>query len=339
MTVARFGRSLAATVGVAAVVAVLPATSDGSPRPTTLQVVTVPPLPNVRVTLDGSTFSTDRGGITRIAHGGTSLAGRLRVARSTVGEGVRATLNRWNGELARENLERIMARLDVRYRVQIAFVDRQRKPVDLSRVTSLTLRSSHGILHTYSTADLEKPIWLHGTRVVSRSGGPEAKDIYYTVDRAIVDGANVVNRAQQRFFPSQRRSVKVELLFFRVRFSAHDALFRFPMGAAVRLQHPDGHWERYPFGPGAKLELTGLPRGDYWVEVEAAGMSFLRPVSLSRDQVVELEVLSYVDMGAAATLFLVITFGLLLIGRPHLLGYVTPALRLASRALQAGVRR
>jgi hypothetical protein len=339
VTAAGLRRSLLTLAGAVVAIAVIPATAGGAPRPTTLQLVTVPALPHVRVMLDGSTFQTNPVGIARIPHNGLSLAGRLRVKPSSVADGVRATLSRWNEELTRENLDRITARLDVRYRVQIAFVDRQRKPVDLSRVTSLTLRSSHGILHTYSTADLEKPIWLHGTRVVSRSGGPEAKDIYYTVDRAIVDGANVVNRAQQRFYPSQRRSVKVELLFFRARFSAHDALFRFPMGAAVRLQHPDGHWERYPFGPGAKLELTGLPRGDYWVEVEAAGMSFLRPVSLSRDQVVELEVLSYVDMGAAATLFLVITFGLLLIGRPHLLGYVTPALRLASRALQAGVRR
>jgi hypothetical protein len=326
-------------VGAVAVFAVFATASYGAPRPTTLQVATVPALPNVKVTLDGSTFSTDRTGIARIPYGGFSLAGRLRVQRSSVREGVRATLNRWNSELAHENLDRVVARLDVRYRVRMAFVDRQRKPVDLSRVTSLTLRSSHGILQTYSRADLEKPIWLHGTRVVSRLGGPEAKDIYYTVDRAIVDGANVVNRAQQRFFPSRRQTVKVELLFFRARFSAHDALFRFPIGSAVRLQHPDGHWERYPFGPGAKLELTGLPRGDYWVEVDAPGMSFLRPVSLSRDQEVRLEILSYVDMGAAATLFLVITVGLLLIGRPHLLGYVTPVARIVRGALKVGPRR
>jgi hypothetical protein len=325
--------------GAVVAIAVIPATAGGAPRPTTLQLVTVPALPHVRVTLDGSTFQTNPVGIARIPHSGLSLAGRLRVKPSSVADGVRATLSRWNEELTRENLDRITARLDVRYRVKISFVDRQRKPVDLARITSLTLRSSHGILHTYGREDLEKPIWLHGTRVVSRQTGPEPKDIYYAVDRAIVDGANVVNRAQQRFFPSKRRSVQVELLFFRARLSAHDALFRFPIGSAVRLQHPDGRWERYPLGPGAKLELTGLPRGDYWVEVDAPGMSFLRPVSLSRDQEVRLEVLSYVDMGAAATLFLVITVGLLLIGRPHLLGYVAPAARIVRRAVKPGARR
>ena len=93
----------------------------------------------------------------------------------------------------------------------------------------------------------------------------------------MVDGANVVNRAQQRFFPHRHRDVGVPLLLYSARFMARDALLGFPIGSGVRLRHPDGSWTYHPFRSSGEVVLDGLARGEYWVEVKALGFSFLRP--------------------------------------------------------------
>ena len=44
------------------------------------------------------------------------------------------------------------------------------------------------------------------------------------------------------------------------------------------------------------MTLRALPRGDYRVAVDAWGLSGEQPLSITRDQVVELRVLSYLDI-------------------------------------------
>jgi hypothetical protein len=138
----------------------------------------------------------------------------------------------------------------------------------------------------------------------------------------IVDDANVVNRAQQRFEPYRQEEAAIKLLFYSAEFSAHDALFKFAIGKGIKLTFPNGRIERYEFGPDAKLKIDRLPRGEYWVVVEGPGMSFLRPVTLSRNQQVPLEVLSWIDIAFVFGVLFAIAVGLLLVGRPWLLRYV-----------------
>jgi hypothetical protein len=144
------------------------------------------------------------------------------------------------------------------------------------------------------------------------------RPVYHSVQRVIVDGSNVINRGQQRFFPVRERRPQIQLLFFSARFRARDALFGFPVGSAVRLEYPNGRRERFEFGSDSELTLDSLPRGDYEVDVEGAGVSFSRPLSLSRNQDLELEVVTWLDFAAALLLLTAIVLGLLLIGRPRL---------------------
>jgi hypothetical protein len=324
---ARKGRLALGALLAAAAMLGLPAPGRAAPTqanaPATLTIHTVPALEGVKARLDGRTFVSGVDGDIHVPlRTRANLTSRLRVLDSRIGERRRATFARWWGDLSTAGVSEITAKLNVSYEVRFSFKDLEGDSVSFARVTSLKLKSSHGVVHHLTRNQLAKPLWLHGTRVVTRQTGLERKDIYYTVDSAIVDGANVVNRGQQRFFPSSERSMSVELLFFTAWISARDALFRFPIGSAVRLKHPDGHWERYPLEAGGELVLSDLPRGDYWVEVDAPGMSFIRPVSLSRNQVVRLEVLSYFDIGITLFLVALVTLGLLFIGRPHLLGYL-----------------
>jgi hypothetical protein len=127
-----------------------------------------------------------------------------------------------------------------------------------------------------------------------------------------------VNRNQQSFVPARTQKMRIELLLYPAHFSARDALLDFPLGSRVRLEYPNGRVERHAFGDNAELTLRSLPRGEYVVSVEGPGITFERPVALSREQTVELEVLSYLDIGLSLGVLASIALGLVLVGRPHL---------------------
>jgi hypothetical protein len=103
-----------------------------------------------------------------------------------------------------------------------------------------------------------------------------------------------------------------------VRFQTKDAFFGFPVGSAIRLRFPTGRVERHELDENGRALLPSLPRSDYEVTVDGPGFSFSRPVRLSRNQEVELEVLSYLDIGLAMFVGLAFVIGLPLIRRPDL---------------------
>jgi hypothetical protein len=280
---------------------------------------TVPRLKGIAVALDGRVYRTGHGGRVVLNANGP-LRGRLEVRDTQLPGRVKATFARWYGNLDRRR-PLIKAALDLHYPVRWRFTDLDGDPLPFGRVASISFKSSHGRVHKFEREDWGRRHWFQGSRVVSTPEGPRNKDLYYTVEKVIVDGSNVVNRAQQRFEPAHRRDLAVKLLFYSAEFSAHDALFKFGIGRGIKLTFPNGEVKRYAFGPGAKLRLDRLPRGEYWVVVDAPGMSFLRPVSLSRNQHVPLEVLSWIDIGFVIGVVFAIALGLLVLGRPWLLRY------------------
>ncbi|HEY7345853.1 MAG TPA: hypothetical protein VH620_09845 [Gaiella sp.] len=293
------------------------------PSTSVLEVRTVPPLSGMRFTLDGRRFTTRGGGVARITYsGGSPLRDRLHGVATVTRPGVRASLARWYGDLDRPRQTRLIAALNVDYAIDFTFENLHGQRIDPTRVEFLSLRSSPGVITEAQAASVSGPLWLQGVRVVSTPNGPLAKDVLQSIERVRVDGANVVNRAQQRFFPRKQRAFGITLLLYSARFAARDALFGFPIGSGVRLRHPDGRWTYHPFTSSGKLVVGGLARGEYWVEVKAPGLSFLRPVTLSRNQDVPLEVLSYVDIGLTVAILVVTALGLLYIGRPHLFSFL-----------------
>jgi hypothetical protein len=288
-----------------------------------ITVETVPKLRGIPIVFNGRLYRTNHGGRVYLPPTRRSVRGRLSVRDVRLPGRIKATFGRWYGNLDRpSNL--IRAALDIHYLVRWRFTDLQKRPIRFGRVTSISFRSSHGHVHKFETEDFNKWHWFQGSRVISTPDGPRSKDLYYTVEKVIVDDSNVVNRAQQRFEPAHRRNLALRLLFYKAEFSASDALFKFPIGSAVKLTYPNGTVKRYPFGPGAKLTIDRLPRGQYWVVVEGPGMSFLRPLTMSKNQRMPLEVLTWFDMGFVIGVLIAIAIGLLLVGRPWLLRYALP---------------
>ena len=283
-----------------------PAHAQGDSGATALTVQTVPVLEGVSFTVGGRTSRTDARGRAIVVGSAPRLADRIRIPDTEIAPGVRARFSRRKGD---------KYLFDFLYRVRMSFRDTAGHPVNSSRVTSVTFKGSHGVRRAMKSGGWQ---WLQGARVVPTRQGHMKKKLTWVVEKAIVDGSNVVNRNQQSFVPARTQRMRVELLLYPAHFSARDALLNFPLGSRVRLEYPNGRVERHEFGDNAELTLHSLPRGEYVVSVEGPGFAFERPVALSREQTVELELLSYLDLGLSLGALASIALGLVLVGRPHL---------------------
>ncbi len=285
-----------------------------------LRITTVPRLAGVRFELGGRIFSTGRNGIAQILAGPGSY--RLRVLDQAIdGRKVRSRFSRWGDNTftpARTVEIHGPTVLEVGFeqsvRVSFAFVDLQGRPVPEQRVTRVTLSSTIGSRESFTPRSAR---WLLAGRVTRRFTGLDQTKIQYSVERAVVEGADVVNRAQQRFVPSEKTHIRLRLLLFSARLTAHDLLFGFRVGSRLELVYPDGHRTSYTL-KGRPIDLRALPRGTYGIALHALGYSPAVPLALSKNQVLDLRVVSYLDVVVLLLVGLILTMVLIVARRPHL---------------------
>jgi hypothetical protein len=274
-----------------------------------VEVQTVPPVEGVRFSYRGNTVRTDAAGRALLNVSTANLQRQVKVIDTPISRGVRAGLDRWYPK-------RGIATIAFFHRVRPRFINLQGNGVDSRLVDSVTVKGSHGGRYKFRHGEQE---WLQVSRVVPKPGGRlRSQSLRYSVQRVGVRGANVVNAGQQRFRPAETPEFPIQLLLYSARFKTRDAFFGFPIGSAVRLEYPNGRVERHELGEGGELLVPSLPRSDYKVTVDGPGFSFSRPVRLSRNQEVELEVLSYLDVGLALFVMAAFAFGLPLLRRPAL---------------------
>lgn len=275
-------------------------------------VQTVPALPGVAFTLGETTGTTGPDGVVRIPYDPVLVGQRPEPAPETVlPDGSTARFSRWYGS----GQSSMKATFDVYYPITLSFHELGGDAVTGADIESIALKSSIG---AHMEVEAGEPLLLQGSRVVPLAGGLESKDIYYTIESVTISGTNVVNRSQQRFVPSEARVWAVELLFYSAEFTVRDAIFGFSTGKAVSVEYPDGDIVHVDLGPDGTAFLPALPRGNYRVSVEGPGLGIWRPLALSRDQDVHLELVSFLDIGTVAGLGLSVLLGLLVVGRPSI---------------------
>lgn len=300
------------------------ATADLVVTPALIEVHVTPPLPNVQFALDDQFFSSDDYGVARIE---VSKAGKYHLELlplETNDPNIQMAFGRWSDDyfVPSRDIEIPLQKplnvgLEVSYQVNQTFLDLASKPVDVSRITSITLKGSNGSTYTFED---NLPHWLPAGRVIRLNNGLEETKILYSVISVVIDGSNVVSQAQQRFYVHQNDVWPVKLLLYSASFNARDALFRFPIGTGIHVEYPDGDIQSFNFDSNHEHALTGLARGIYRVTVIGAkGYAPPTPIALSRDQNVELMVFSYLDMGVLGSIGAIIALGLLFFGRPHLM--------------------
>jgi hypothetical protein len=266
----------------AAIVAALAAACAPSAHAQTIS--TVPRIEGVKVTIGKAHYVTNARGEITIPPRSHALRD-LRVTATPLRPGVQARFSRWyRGRVA----------LAYWYLVKPEFHGPGGDPLPANKVSSFTMHSSIGLRERRVGS---APFWVQGSRIVPFAVGLRSKQISYAIDSVTVDGANVVNRSQQRFFPRAGRTLPIQLLFNSARFTARDAIFHFPVGSGVRLTFPNGHAKTYSFGRNDQVVIPALPRGEYKVKATGPGISFSRPVALSRDQDMSLSVITWLDIG------------------------------------------
>ena len=289
----------------------------------------VPPISGVRVVFDGRTFVSDDNGIIRITIG---ESGKHNIRVLEIEDGIfppdaRAEFERWNDNVYEPEREVYFPRkrpLEIGFVIQHAvsqlFYDSTGEEIPSSRITAITIG---GIGKIYNFED-PGPHWLPSNRLVRRIGERlESQQILYYLRDVSIDGVNVINQSEQRFYTRPQSTWPIEVLLYTGQFSGRDALFGFPIGTGVRIEYPNGKFEEFPFGPDAKVEIPALARGQYNVSVMGAGGSAPSiPVYLSRDQSVQLIVISYLDIVVMFGTPILVALALLFYGRPFILAAI-----------------
>jgi hypothetical protein len=302
--------SVASLVQVPAALAAPP--PDGAP--TKLEDVTVtslPPVEGVAVTLDGQVRFTDADGkvtLTRQRYQGMPPT-EIRVETDIVDLGPDSRARFVRAYYADTTHPKLA--FDIEKRVDFTFHDGDSVQAAID-FDSLTVRSSVGEVKVIQPG--ETP-WFQAQRVVPLNGTLEVKDLYWTIQSLDRHGSNVVNRSQQRFTPATERHVAVDLLYYTAKFRARDAFLFNPRGSAIDLKFPDGHVERIELDGYGSATVSGLPRGQYTVTVVGGGPAMSQPVSITRNQDVDLKVLSWLDIAIVAFVIIGGLVGLVLLGR------------------------
>jgi hypothetical protein len=322
----------AGVLAVLAAPADAPAAVAGFPTFETVTFRTVPAIAGVRIRSGGQTVRTDATGFVTLTVRRTGPRFRdikaPKVLTTRLPSGKQA---RFGGLF--ESGRTLGISLYARTRLR--FVDPTGEGVPARRVTGARLASGNGARIRIEGA--VTPM-LQASRVLLTSAGARSRPIEYAIESVDVDGANVVNRSERRFVPLRTARLRVPLLLYSARFVATDALFGDRAGGAVLLRYPNGRTVRIPLRDGTAA-AAGLPRGQYHVLADGPGYSVERTFWLSRDQVVDLQVVSYLDFtvvfGGLATLAL----GLLLAGRPLLRRRLRRVAAFPKRRARALVRR
>ena len=296
-------------------------------RPVDLTIQTVPALPDMPFVIDGATYTSDESGAVRVSfqQTGTYNVQALPLPDDVVDDNTLASFQRWSDAVFDPERtvdlrsdEYIEAGYIVSHPASQSFIDLDGQAVAQSRIETLTLKSSTGDLYTFEDGSTR---WLQATRINRNRDGLAVTPILYSVESVNIDGANVVNKYQQRFYVEpQTPDWQIELLMYHARIWATDALFGFRVGDGITLEYPNGELEHIPYTEDNDVVIGPMARGTYRVKPTGVeGMAPFTPVALSRDQEAELKVLTVFDMALSAGLGVVGALGLLIYGRPHLL--------------------
>ena len=307
----------------------LPAASDEADMvilPFKASIRTIPPMAGIKFRFNHQLYTSDEKGLVniQIKESGSYSLEVLPIDNELLPPHITMKFSRWNDNVFTASRQIYFPRTHsleagfiLGYLINENLFDPKGILVDGTRVSSMTLK---GLGSSY-TFDQVGPIWLPANRLTRRIGEQlESQNIVYYFKNIKIDGGNVINKSQQRFHIEPADVWPIDVLVYSIRFSARDAMFHYPIGSGIELTYPDGHTETFFFDSSdSEIEIPSLARGSYSATViSRLGSAPPTPIHLSRDQDVELLVLSFLDMAVIFGLPLIFALTLFFIGRPKL---------------------
>jgi hypothetical protein len=277
-------------------------------RTVTLHVYTVPPESGVRLLFDGQSVMTDAAGVAVINTPYQLTGHTLKLVRPnwTSDDGrVETKFTVWRSPVPEQKHSPTLTHLILRrnhaiqlgfrvtYRVNFSFVTTSNQSVPSSRVSGIELRADGGYISSVAGG---KTIRLLGVQPVQEAGALVAHTVNYTLESVLVDGSNVVNIGQQRVIPAQQQSAKVVLQLRQLTITAHDHFFGMRTARGVVVTYPNGRRVSYTFDRAHQVVLTNLARGHYQVRIVGSGFLTAQAVVLSRNQIVNVPIITWPDI-------------------------------------------
>ncbi len=307
--------------------------------PAIVRVETVPAIPGITFKMDGRQFISgpDGSATININQAGTYRLDVLLDQYHNPSQQVE--FGRWSEEsyqpfrtVTVPANTPIQVGLNVYHRVSFKFIDLDSLSVDPSRIISISIRSAQGDVFSLKPGDTP---WLPSSRTARRQAGLEETKLLYSVNSITIDGSNVVNSAQQRFYAQTDDTWTISLLLFSLRINTKDGLFAAPVGTSVNVGFPDGQVKNYLLDKTGKLQIHALARGIYHISlIGVKGLGTSTPVALSRNQVVNLNIVTPLDLAVVGSVCSGLGLGLIIYGRPWLLGFLLRRKRNPSRKLR-----
>jgi hypothetical protein len=292
--------------------------------PAVIQVTTVPPVAGLEFKVSG--IGNNAGERSSITDGKGQATFRLSIpgtyemtapVSSTTGE-TRVNFKRWQDDnftpsrtfKAQANVS-FQAGYEVSYLVSHSFFDDVEGNVQGERVGTVKIVSSQGERYELG----REPIYLAGRRAIRGKLGLEATEIQYSVESVSIDGSNVVNRSQQRFYPSEIQDWSLQVKLFTLELSMKDAFLGRLTGSDFTLVYPDGNRELIEYTGQNPIVIRGLARGEYLIELHDAVMAKTIPISMTKDQSASVQIVTKLDVAGAFAFVFISSAGLFLIGR------------------------
>jgi hypothetical protein len=288
-------------------------------------IQTKPIVKNAVMVVGGVSFRANDAGVINIPDaliqmdGGVPGNVRMATEKTPLRRGGYAVFSRWFG--TQGGRRPLTAAFRAFYPFNFRFLGPEGQAIKRTDVHRMLIRSGIGQSIVRTGPDIHRPWMLEAQRVVSRQGGPVISNIQYRVRTVLVSGTNVVTQSRESFYPATARYSWINLIYFKVKFTAFDAFFKFPIGDGVLITYPDGKTEMRAFEKDGQILIPALPRGRYQVSVDAPGFSFTRPLALTRDQDVQLQVISYVDIAVVLLLLMTLAITLVVYPRRHRFGF------------------
>lgn len=288
-------------------------------RPATIDVVTVPAIVGMSITLGDQEILTDAQGTATFA---VSQLGRLRLTPRfdlPKSSGIRVGFVRWNDDVF-DPVRTIDIAGDARltlgvrlaYRTSMRFVDPDGNVVDPALIQSVKMETSSGPTRTVTSYN---EIWLEAEVPVKRTFGLVGVPNVHRVSEVMIAGTNVVNRGQQTWEPTLDGVLTVEVLLYHLDIRVEDALLKSSIVTKVTLEYPDGTTVTHDTTSDGRVSFGALPRGDYRIVVHASGIVPPSPIALSRPQDTTIRIISNADMSIAGGLILLVIIALVVLGR------------------------
>jgi len=295
--------------------------------PATVNVQTVPAVSGITFQMDGQQFVSGPDGMATVD---INQAGVYRLSvllDQYKNPSQQVEFGRWSIESYQPSRDVqvpsdsvIQVGLNIYHKVNLKFVDLDNYPVDLSRIGSISIRSVQG--DVFDLKPGETP-WLPASRTARRQNGLQETDLLYSINSVIIDGSNVVNSSQQRFYAKLDDTWSISLLLYTLNISVKDGLFAAPVGKSINLVYPDGQNVHFDLDNAGNAQIHTLARGIYHVSlIGVKGLGTSTPVALSRNQAVTMRIITPLDFAISGLTMMGISLGLIFYGRPWLLGYI-----------------